>query len=268
MTAAIGSDLAGKVAFVTGGGTGIGGAVALRLAARGVHVAIAGRRLEPLEAIAEQSGAWAVQCDVGSTESVDDAIQNVVERFGGLDIVVNNAGISQRASVEDLDDEGWHSMIEINLTGPARVVRAAAPHLRARGGGAIVNVASVGALFAARKSVAYSTTKAGLLGLTRSMALDLGPAGIRVNTLCPGWVDTPMAGKASAAAGHIHDLDDQRARELLVRNNPIRRMADPDEIASCVEFLVSGAASFVTGAMLVADGGQTIVDVGTLGLNR
>ncbi len=268
MTAPIGSDLAGKVAFVTGGGTGIGGAVALRLAARGVHVAIVGRRLEPLEAVAEQSGAWAVQCDVGSTASVESAVQQVVERFGRIDIVVNNAGIAQRAGVEELDDEGWSSMIEINLTGPARVARAAVPHMRARGGGAIVNVASVGALFAARKSVAYSTTKAGLLGLTRSMAMDLGPVGIRVNTLCPGWVDTPMAGKASTAAGQIHDLDEAQSRELLVRNNPIRRMADPDEIASCVEFLVSGAASFVTGAMLVADGGQTIVDVGTLGLNR
>lgn len=268
MTAPIGSDLAGKVAFVTGGGTGIGGAVALRLAARGVHVAIAGRRLEPLEAIAEQSGGMPVQCDVGSTTAVDAAVQSVVERFGGLDIVVNNAGVSQRAGIEELDDAAWNWMIEINLTGPARVARAATPHMRARGGGAIVNVASVGALFAARKSVAYSATKAGLLGLTRSMAVDLGPAGIRVNTLCPGWVDTPMAGKASAAAGQMHDLDDEESRRLLVRNNPIRRMADPDEIASCVEFLVSGASSFVTGAMLVADGGQTIVDVGTLGLNR
>ncbi len=268
MTPAIGADLAGKVAFVTGGGTGIGGAVALRLAARGVHVAIAGRRLEPLEDLAQASGAFAVQCDVGDDEAVDAAVLAVAERFGGIDIVVNNAGVAGRGGVEELDEEGWNAMIAINLTGPARVSRAAVPHLRRRGGGAIVNVASVGALTGAKQSVAYSTTKAGLLGLTRSMAVDLGPHGIRVNTLCPGWVDTPMGSRATAAAGRIHDVDDDLSKDVLVRNNPIRRMAHPDEIASCVEFLVCDASSFVTGTVLVADGGQTIVDLGTLPLSK
>lgn len=268
MTAMIGSDLAGKVAFVTGGGTGIGGAVAKRFAARGARVAVAGRRLEPLNAIADASGALAVQCDVSDTDAVASAIERVVERFGGLDVVVNNAGVVGRAGVEELDDEGWQAVIDINLTGPARVSRLAIPHLRARGGGSIVNVASVGALFAAKKSVAYGTTKAGLLGLTRSMAVDLGPDGIRVNTLCPGWVDTPMGDKASAAASAIHAVDQAESRRMLVAHNPIARMADPDEIAACVEFLASGASSFVTGALLVADGGQTIVDVGTLSLAR
>jgi len=266
MIAAIGSDLEGKVAFVTGGGTGIGGAVAVRLAARGAHVAIAGRRLEPLQAVAEGSGAVPVTCDVSNDAAVDEAIEQVVERFGGLDIVVNNAGIAGRGGVASLDDDGWQSMIDINLTGPARVSRAAVPHLQERGGGAIVNVSSVGGLRAARSSVAYSTTKAGLLGLTRSMAVDLGPHGIRVNTLCPGWVDTPMGGAASAAAGRIHAVEGDESKQILVANNPIARMADPDEIAACVEFLVSDASSFVTGAVLVADGGQTIVDLGTLPL--
>ncbi|MFK7919700.1 MAG: SDR family NAD(P)-dependent oxidoreductase [Ilumatobacter sp.] len=268
MIAPIGADLAGKVAFVTGGGTGIGGAVAARLAERGAHVAVVGRRPEPLEVVAHAAGAMAVTCDVSDSAAVDDAVASVVERFGGLDIVVNNAGIAGRAGVAELDDDGWQAMIDINLTGPARVARAATPHLRERGGGSIINVASVGALFAAKQSVAYSTTKAGLLGLTRSMAVDLGPDGIRVNTLCPGWVDTPMAGKASAAASRLHSVDDDASRQLLVANNPIARMADPDEIAACIEFFASDASSFVTGAMLIADGGQTIVDVGTLPLAR
>lgn len=268
MIPAIGSDLSGKVAFVTGGGTGIGGAVAARFAARGAHVAVAGRRPEPLDVVADATGAMAVPCDVSDSDAVDAAVARVAEQLGGLDIVVNNAGVVGRGGVADLDDEGWQQLIDINLTGPARVSRSAIPHLRERGGGSIVNVASVGALFAAKKSVAYSTTKAGLLGLTKSMAVDLGPDGIRVNTLCPGWVDTPMGARASAAASHIHSVDDEASRKLLVADNPIPRMADPDEIAACVEFLACAASSFVTGSMLVADGGQTIVDVGTLPLAR
>jgi short-subunit dehydrogenase len=258
------ADLQGKVALITGGGTGIGAATARRLVDRGAAVAVLGRRVDVLEEVAGRTGATAVVCDVADATSVDTAIDEVVQRYGALDIVVNNAGVSHRGGVEQVDEAGWAAVIDINLSGPARVSRAAVPHLRARGGGAIVNVSSIGALFAARQSAAYGTTKAALLGLTRSMALDLGPFGIRVNTLCPGWVDTPMAEGAIRRVAQVHDVTPEAAREILVRHNPIRRLADPDEIAKCIEFLATDDSSFVTGAALIADGGQSIVDLGTL----
>jgi NAD(P)-dependent dehydrogenase (short-subunit alcohol dehydrogenase family) len=264
MTASGRKDLDGKVALVTGGGTGIGSAVARRLVDRGALVAVAGRRAAPLDEVAARTGAMPIPCDVADASSVDAAIDHVVRRLGGLDIVVNNAGIVHRGGVEQVDDVGWSSVIDVNLTGPARICRAAVPHLRARGGGAIVNVSSIGGLFAARESIAYSTTKAALFGLTRSMALDLGPSGIRVNTLCPGWVDTPMADGAIRRVAQVHGVSMEAARDILVRHNPIRRLADPDEIAKCIEFLATDDSSFVTGTVLIADGGQSIVDLGTL----
>jgi NAD(P)-dependent dehydrogenase (short-subunit alcohol dehydrogenase family) len=261
------TDLTGKVVFVTGGGTGIGGAVARRFVERGAQVAVVGRRVELLEQLANEIGAIALPCDVANTASVEQAISVVVERCGGLDIVVNNAATVHVGNVEQLDDAAWSSVVEINVNGPMRVARAALPHLRAGGGGAIVNVSSIGGLFAAKNSVVYGTTKAALLGLTRSLARDYGRDGIRVNTLCPGWVDTPMVEPALRMLAGAHRISMDAARALLVEHNPINRMAHPDEIARCVEFLATDASSFVTGAVLVADGGQSIVDLGMLPLS-
>lgn len=262
----IGSDLDGKVAFITGGGTGIGSATARRLADRGARVAIAGRRIDPLQEIAADIGALAISCDVTDPAAVDAAIAQTVSELGGLDIVINNAGTAGRGGIDAVDEDTWDDMLDVNLKGPIRVAKAAIPHMRAAGGGAVVNVASIAALFAAKHSVTYGTTKAALLGLTRSMALDLGVDGIRVNTLCPGWVDTPMAAGAADLTAHVNEVDNERARELMVGRNPIQRLSDPDEIAACIEFLASDASSFVTGTMLIADGGQSIVDLGTLSM--
>ena len=179
---------------------------------------------------------------------------------------MNNAATVQIGNVEQLDDAAWSSVVEVNVNGPMRVARAAIPHLRARGGGSIVNVSSIGGLFAAKNSAVYGTTKAALLGLTRSLARDYGREGIRVNTLCPGWVDTPMVEGALQMLARARGVSMDAARALLVENNPINRMADPDEIARCVEFLATDASSFVTGTVLVADGGQSIVDLGMLPL--
>jgi len=261
------TDLKGKVALVTGGGTGIGGAVARRFMERGAQVVVVGRRAAVVEQLASEIGALALQCDVGVTASVEQAIAQLVKRCGGLDIVVNNAATVQIGNVEQLDDAAWSSVVEVNVNGPMRVARAAIPHLRARGGGSIVNVSSIGGLFAAKNSAVYGTTKAALLGLTRSLARDYGRAGIRVNTLCPGWVDTPMVEPALQMLARARGISVDAARGLLVENNPINRMADPDEIARCVEFLATDASSFVTGAVLVADGGQSIVDLGMLPLS-
>jgi len=262
----IGADLDGKVVFVTGGGTGIGSATARRLSDRGARVAIVGRRIEPLQEIADQTGALPLACDVSDTAAVEAAVAEAVAQLGGLDIVVNNAGTAGRGGIEAIDDATWDEMLDVNLKGPVRVTRAAVPHLRAAGGGSVVNIASIGGLFAAKHSVTYGTTKAALLGLTRSMAVDLGVDGIRVNTLCPGWVDTPMAAGAAELTAEVHEVSTDDARALMVHRNPIQRLSNPDEIAACVEFLACDASSFITGTILIADGGQSIVDLGTLSM--
>ncbi len=218
------TDLKGKVALVTGGGTGIGGAVARRFVNRGAQVVVVGRRVDVVEQLASEIGALALQCDVGVTASVEQTIAQLVERCGGLDIVVNNAATVQIGNVEQLDDAAWSSVVEVNVNGPMRVARAAIPHLRARGGGSIVNVSSIGGLFAAKNSAVYGTTKAALLGLTRSLARDYGREGIRVNTLCPGWVDTPMV-EPRAADDRRRTRNIDRCRARLCWSSTIRSNA-------------------------------------------
>jgi NAD(P)-dependent dehydrogenase (short-subunit alcohol dehydrogenase family) len=256
--------LAGKVALVTGAGSGIGEAVARRFTARGVKVAITGRRAGPLEQLAAEIGALALPGDVTDAATVELAVARLVKEYGGLDIVVNNAGIAINGNIEQLDDTAWSAVMDTNLNGTRRVVRAALPHLRARGGGAIVNISSIGAFFAAKGNAVYSTAKAALVALTMSLARDYGPEGIRVNALCPGWVNTPMLDPLVQFLAKGRGISIDAARALLVQFNPLNRMADPDEIACCVEFLASDASSYITGAVLLADGGMSIVDVGTV----
>jgi meso-butanediol dehydrogenase/(S,S)-butanediol dehydrogenase/diacetyl reductase len=256
--------LQGKVALVTGGATGIGEAVARRFVALGAQVGIMGRRADVLNRLADEIGAIALPGDVADQAAAQHAVDTLVARCGGLDILVNNAGTAVLGSVEEIDEAQWQAVMDVNVNGPLRMSRAAIPQLRKRGGGAIVNIASVGAIGAAKHLVSYTTTKAAILGLTRSMARDLGVDNIRVNTLCPGWVDTAMTDGPVQLLSHIKGISADEARLMLVQHNPIQRMAQPDEIARCVEFLATDASSFVTGAMLVADGGQTIVDLGSL----
>jgi NAD(P)-dependent dehydrogenase (short-subunit alcohol dehydrogenase family) len=258
------SGLTGKVALITGGGSGIGEAVARRFVAQGAKVGIIGRRAAPLQALAKEIGALALPGDVSDQASVDDAVAKLVKEYGGLDIVVNNAGISVVASFEDLDDAGWNSVMETNLNGTRRAARAAVPHMRKRGGGAIVNISSIGSLFASRNNAAYTTAKAGLNGLTMALARDFGPENIRVNAICPGWVDTPMLAGLLDFMSAQRKITKDEVRALLVQFNPLNRLGKPDEIAKCVEFLATDASSFVTGTTLLVDGGQAIVDVGTV----
>ncbi len=258
------SGLAGKVALITGGGSGIGEAVARRFVAQGAKVGITGRRAEPLEKLAKEIGALALPGDIADAVSVDKAVARLVERFGGLDIVVNNAGIVVIGNVEKINDEDWDSVIDTNLNGARRAVRAALPHLRRRGGGAIVNISSIGALFAGWDNAVYGPAKAALVALTKSLARDYGAENIRVNALCPGWVDTAMVEPLLQHLSSTRGISLDDARKILVQYNPIKRMAAPDEIAKCVEFLSTDASSYVTGATLMADGGQSVVDVGTL----
>lgn len=261
-------SLAGKVAFVTGGGSGIGDAVVRQFIALGAKVGVAGRRGSLLDRLADDCGALPLTCDVSDAAAVDAAITALVAEHGGLDIVVNNAGVAHMASAEQISPDDWQRVLGVNLTGALNVCHRAIPEMKARGEGAIVNVSSVGGLTAASSSVAYSATKAGLLGLSRSIARDFGRFNIRANTVCPGWVDTPMAQGAVRALSGIHGISPDAAQTMLTRWSPLGRMGSPAELADCITFLASPASSFVTGAVLVADGGQSIVDLGLLPLDR
>jgi NAD(P)-dependent dehydrogenase (short-subunit alcohol dehydrogenase family) len=232
--------LDGRRALVTGGGTGIGAAVAARLAAGGAHVTVMGRREAPLAAVSPHYV-------VGDVTNVDDC-RRAVAVAGPLDILVHNAssgGGSGRAGV-----------LAVNLDGAQILLEHAEQGLVERRG-AIVTVGSTAAVVSGAVAADYNTAKAGLVMWTRSQAVRLGPHGVRANAVCPGWVRTPMADRSMAALGP--DVDEMY--RTVTRFAPLRRPAEPDEIAAVICFLASPDASYVTGAVVMADGGSTAVDV-------
>ncbi|MCF8063312.1 MAG: glucose 1-dehydrogenase [Deltaproteobacteria bacterium] len=257
--------LTGKVALITGGGSGIGEATAKRFAASGAKVVVTGRRAAMLEPVAEATGGLAVPGDAGDPDQSAKAVAAAVDAFGGLDILVANAAVEYFGSATEVDLDSWHEMFRVNVDGVLLSARAAIEAMRERGGGAIVVVASVASLVGPPEYVSYATTKSALLGMTRSMARDFGPEGIRVNAICPGWTRSEMVERAMEELGNRAGVGLEEAVRRATMFYPLKRMADPSEIASCIEFLASEDASFVTGAVLVADGGATIADVGMLG---
>jgi len=254
--------LEGKVAIVTGGGSGIGAATARRFAAEGARVVVTGRRPEPLGAVADDIDGLEIAGDVGDPAHATTVVERARERFGGVDVVVANAATGEGHDALGIDDEGWQRTLDVNLTGPLRLARAALPSMLERGGGSIVLVSSVTGLFAPRESLAYATTKTALLGLMRSLAVDFGPRGVRANAVCPGWVTTEMGDRAMGTLAEDRSVDRDEAYRLVTEHVPLRRPATPEEIANCCLFLASDESSIVTGAVLVADGGQSAVDLG------
>jgi NAD(P)-dependent dehydrogenase (short-subunit alcohol dehydrogenase family) len=253
-----------QVALVTGGGTGIGAAVARRLAAEGYEVAVAGRRAGPVEEVAAEIDGLAVVADTAAAADAARAVGETVERFGGLDTLVLNAGIGGVGSLLDLEPEVFEDVLRVNVTGAFLTARAAIPHLLERRG-AIVSIASVSALRAAPESLAYCSSKAALAMLTQCIALDHAADGVRANCLCPGWVRTPMADSEMDALG----LDSREgAYAVATQDVPLRRPSEPEEIAAAVAWLVSDEASYLNGAVIPVDGGATTVDVGTLAFGR
>lgn len=248
-----------RAALVTGGGTGIGAAIARRLRTDGYDVCITGRRREPLDAVAAETGALAVQADTGNPGDAEKALAAAKEAFGRLDLLVCNAGIGLSGTVEEQSPEGWDAVLRTNLTGAFLASRAAMPEL-VRTKGSIVTISSDAGLRVAPRSAAYCTAKAGLIMLTQSIALDYGPLGVRANCICPGWIRTPMADGEMDELAQLRGTDREGAYELVATPVPLRRPGLPDEIASAVAWLASDGAGFTTGAVIAIDGGNTVVD--------
>ncbi len=249
--------LSGKMAFITGGGTGIGRACALLFAREGAKVAVAARRREKLDAVAQEiiaegHEALAVECDVTRKASVEGAIRAAEERFGGLNVIVNNAGTLHVGSVEETSDEDWNRVITANLTGTFLVSRAAVPALRRAGGGSIVNIGSYLGLVGIKHRAAYCASKGGVTLLTKAMALDHAMEKIRVNCICPALVETEMA------LGAMARMPDPAAyRKLRESQIPLGRAGRPEDVAQLAVFLASDESSWITGNALALDGGTT-----------
>jgi NAD(P)-dependent dehydrogenase (short-subunit alcohol dehydrogenase family) len=263
-TGARGPAAPGRAVLITGGGTGIGAAIARRFAADGARVAVAGRRPGPLKEVAASIGGLAVELDAADAGSVRDGLSAVLSEFGRLDVLVANAGGHGFASVADTDDAAWNAALSANLTTAFITARECLPAL-VETKGQIVVVSSLAGLRAGPSVAGYTVGKHALIGLTRTLARDYGKHGVRANALCPGWVTTPMADAEMDEFAQHAGLDSREAAYAAVTADvPLGRPADPSEIAAIVSFLGSAESSYITGAVLVADGGAHIVDLPTL----
>lgn len=256
----------GRVAFVTGAASGIGRATAMRLACEGAAVACVDRDAAGAAAVRaeiEALGARAadIACDVADSAMVNAAARAVEAALGAVDILANVAGTGDTAGmhgIEALDDERWNRVLAVNLSGPFHCCRALLPGMAARGRGAVVNVSSLaGRSKSANGGLAYTSSKAGLLGLTRHLAFDYGTRGVRVNAICPGGVDTPMIRAGGVAKAGSEEESQLRARRIAAYEYfmPIRRLSSPDEQAAAIAFLASDDASYINGVSLDTNGG-------------
>ena len=255
--------LQGKIALVTGGGSGIGEAIALKLAQNGAKVAIASRTRARIEGVAEALAnrsltALPITMDVRNKSDVERGIAAIETAWGPVQILVNNAGISGLSMISDLSDAKWYDIIETNLHGLYLVTKAVLRTMPDHAGGRVINISSVLGRFGVPGYTAYCTSKHGMIGFTRVLALEVVQRGITVNTICPGWVDTEMATSGiNETAAHL-GITPEEFREQAIAAVPIRRFLEADEIAEFVLYIASDAARGITGQAMNICGGQTM----------
>lgn len=254
-----GMRLAGKVAIITGAASGMGRAMSLLFSNEGAKITVVDIAEDRGRAVVDEikkkgSEAIFVKADVGSIQDAERAVKKCGEMFGGVDILVNNAGTNPRGTVVTTSEEEWNRVISVNLDAAFRFSKYAIPEMIRRGGGSIVNIASVNGLVAFENEAAYDASKGGLVMLTRSMAADHAKDKVRVNCICPGITDTPMFKRT------VSSYSDQEAfLEKARKMHPLGRLGKPEDIAHAALFLVSDESSFITGAILPVDGGYTIL---------
>ncbi len=265
--------LSGKVALITGGGTGIGAAIARRFVADGAKVCIAGRRKEMLDRIAGSLPPESITVcpgDVSRHEDVKRMVKSALTFGGRLNVLVNNAAMDQvpPGNVVEIDLELWQKVIEVNLTGPFLTMRESIPHMIKDGGGSIINIASLAGIRSIPRMPAYVSSKAGLVKLTQQVALDFGPSKVRCNVICPGGVRTEMIEGAMSFFTKKLGTDLEGVFAHFTKDIPMRRLGSTDELGGICSFLASDDSSFVTGVILPADGGAAIVDISGAAINN
>ncbi len=266
-------QLQGKVALITGGGTGIGAAVAKRFVEEGAKVCITGRRREKLQEVAESLPAGAVTIAAGDCSAEgdpDNMVETALSISGKLDILVNNAAIEHNKNVIDLDVAIWRKTLENNLTGPFLMMKAAIPHMIKGGGGSIINVSSLAGVRAVPSGPGYCATKAGLIHLSKQVALDFGKNNVRCNVICPGPARTALLEMNVHPLTEVLHTDLDGVFDAMSEFVPLKRIASPADMTGLFVFLASADSNFMTGTTLMNDGGIHVIDafaqgVGTLG---
>ena len=256
--------LQGKVALVTGGGAGIGAAITKRFVEEGAKVCITGRRKEVLDKMVQSLPKGSVATcsgDVSKDKDVARMVETTVKFGGTLNILVNNAGINRHGPVADLDHAVWHEVMGVNLHGPFMMMQESIPHMIKAGGGSIINIASLGGLRCLPGFPAYCASKAGLIHLTKQVALDYGAHNIRCNAVCPGGIKTEMTEQEFGQFGKMIGMEADAYLDLIAEDMPLKRFGEPHEIGGVCTFLASDDSSFMTGAALLIDAGTAVVDV-------
>ena len=254
-------SISGRVALVTGGGRGIGRAIALALARAGAHVALAARTVPELEAVAAEVAALGRRThffplDVSDRPSLARAPGVVADKLGPVDILVNNAGMHASAPLQRTDDETWDAVLEVNLTSPFLLTRACLPGMYERRWGRILNVASVAGRIGLKYGAAYASAKHGLIGLTRSVAVEAAKRGVTCNAICPSWTETKMLDDTLESISAATGRTIEEARKLVLASNPMGRAATADEVADVAVWLAGSPV--VTGQAIDVDGGEVM----------